>query len=56
VDVSSGQKAKECALGPAPIYTINATEPEELATGIAFAKKHNIRLVVRNTGHDILGK
>ncbi|GES57662.1 isoamyl alcohol oxidase [Aspergillus terreus] len=56
VDVSSGQKAKECDLGPAPIYTVNATEPEELATGIAFAKKHNIRLVVRNTGHDILGK
>jgi hypothetical protein len=38
------------------VYTINATEPEELATGIAFAKKNNVRLVVRNTGHDILGK
>jgi hypothetical protein len=45
-----------CTLGPAPVYTINATEPTELAAGMAFAQKHNIRLVVRNTGHDILGK
>lgn len=45
-----------CTLGPAPVYTINATEPAELALGMAFAQKHNIRLVVRNTGHDILGK
>lgn len=45
-----------CALGPAPVYTINATEPAELAAGMAFARKNNIRLVVRNTGHDILGK
>jgi hypothetical protein len=28
----------------------------ELAKGMAFAKENNIRLVVRNTGHDILGK
>ena len=45
-----------CELGPSPVYTINATEPEELARGIAFAKKYDIRLVVKNTGHDILGK
>lgn len=45
-----------CVLGPAPVYTINATEPEELATGIAFAKENNVRLVIRNTGHDMLGK
>ncbi|KAJ6111547.1 hypothetical protein N7523_007608 [Penicillium sp. IBT 18751x] len=45
-----------CTLGPAPVYTINATEPAELAAGMAFAQRHNVRLVVRNTGHDILGK
>ncbi|KAJ1712669.1 isoamyl alcohol oxidase [Aspergillus flavus] len=56
VDLSSGEKPGNCTLGQAPLYTINATEPEELATGMAFAKKNNIRLVVRNTGHDILGK
>lgn len=45
-----------CVLGPAPVYTINATEPEQLATGIGFAKENNLRLVIRNTGHDILGR
>lgn len=56
VDLSSGETPGKCTLGQAPVYTINATDPEELATGIAFAKKNNVRLVVRNTGHDILGK
>ncbi|KAE8379181.1 hypothetical protein BDV26DRAFT_259921 [Aspergillus bertholletiae] len=56
VDLSAGEKPGNCTLGPAPVYTINATEPEELAAGLAFAKRNNIRLVVRNTGHDILGK
>ncbi|KAL4803340.1 hypothetical protein BDV18DRAFT_166365 [Aspergillus unguis] len=45
-----------CRLGPAPVYSINATEPEDLAAGISFARDNNIRLVVRNTGHDILGR
>ncbi|KAJ5951956.1 FAD-binding type 2 [Penicillium vulpinum] len=56
VDLSSGTEPGTCTLGPAPIYTINATEPAELAAGIAFAKKNNVRLVIRNTGHDMLGK
>ncbi|KAE8149553.1 hypothetical protein BDV25DRAFT_140665 [Aspergillus avenaceus] len=56
VDLSSGKRPGTCTLGPAPLYTVNATEPHELATGMGFAKENNIRLVVRNTGHDILGK
>ncbi len=47
---------RKCGLGPSPVYTINATEPEDLAVGIAFARENNVRLVVRNTGHDLLGK
>ncbi|KAL5041764.1 hypothetical protein BDW71DRAFT_201098 [Aspergillus fruticulosus] len=46
----------ECSLGPSPVYTINATEPDELAAGISFARANNVRLVIRNTGHDLLGK
>ncbi|CEL05041.1 Putative Isoamyl alcohol oxidase (AFU_orthologue; AFUA_3G07410) [Aspergillus calidoustus] len=58
VDRSAGQIPwpGRCGLGPSPVYTINATEPSELAAGIAFAQKNNVRLVVRNTGHDLLGK
>lgn len=47
---------RRCGLGPSPVYTINATEPEELVAGIAFARENNVRLVVRNTGHDLLGR
>ncbi|KAL4746603.1 hypothetical protein BDW72DRAFT_197544 [Aspergillus terricola var. indicus] len=54
--VLSGAQAGDCRLGSSPVYTVNATEPEELAAGIAFANKNNLRLVVRNTGHDILGR
>ncbi|KAJ5780821.1 FAD-binding type 2 [Penicillium paradoxum] len=56
VDLSAGQEPGTCILGPAPVYTINATEPAQLAAGMAFAQKNNIRLVIRNTGHDLLGK
>ncbi|KAJ5825885.1 hypothetical protein N7474_003023 [Penicillium riverlandense] len=56
VDLSSGETPGTCVLGPAPVYTINATEPAELAAGMAFAQKNNVRLVIRNTGHDLLGK
>ncbi|KAI9375901.1 hypothetical protein BJX61DRAFT_531250 [Aspergillus egyptiacus] len=45
-----------CHLGPSPVYTVNATEPDDLMAGIAFAQTHNVRLVIRNTGHDLLGK
>ncbi|KAL4916778.1 hypothetical protein BDW62DRAFT_202440 [Aspergillus aurantiobrunneus] len=46
----------KCELGPSPVFSVNATEPEELAAGISFAQSNNVRLVVRNTGHDLLGK
>lgn len=56
VDLESGITPGECLLGPAPVYTVNATEPEDVAAGLAFAEKYNLRLVIRNTGHDLLGK
>ncbi|GAB1203790.1 hypothetical protein APSETT445_002430 [Aspergillus pseudonomiae] len=55
VSTPTGTPQTECDLGPAPVYTINATEPEDVAEGIQFAKTHNLRLVIRNTGHDLLG-
>ena len=38
------------------MYTVNATEVSAISKGIEFAKRHSIRLVVKNTGHDILGR
>ena len=39
-----------------PVYVVNASSPEHVSTGIKFAKKHNIRLNVKGSGHDYLGR
>ena len=56
VDVAQGEVPGTCSIGESPVYTVDATKPEDVAKGIQFAKKYNIRLVVRNTGHDLLGR
>ncbi|TLD11900.1 hypothetical protein PspLS_11255 [Pyricularia sp. CBS 133598] len=39
-----------------PVYVVNATEPEHVQAGVDFARNNNIRLVVKNSGHDYLGR
>ena len=36
-------------------YTVNVTKKSDVLAGLQFVKDHNIRLVIRNTGHDDLG-
>ncbi|KAK8131816.1 FAD binding domain-containing protein [Apiospora sp. TS-2023a] len=45
-----------CTLGSHVVYSVNATQTSHLQAAVAFARSHNIRLVIRNTGHDYLGK
>nr|ANM86569.1 putative FAD oxidase [Cladonia uncialis subsp. uncialis]AUW31352.1 putative isoamyl alcohol oxidase [Cladonia uncialis subsp. uncialis] len=45
-----------CTLGNMVSYSINASTPSDFSQTIAFAKAKNVRLVIRNTGHDYLGK
>lgn len=45
-----------CTLGNYIDYAINVTEHADISKGVVFATKHNIRLVIRNTGHDYNGK
>ncbi|KKY27826.1 putative fad fmn-containing isoamyl alcohol oxidase [Diplodia seriata] len=45
-----------CQLGNYVRYAINVSTSDHVAAGIQFAKDKNIRLVVRNTGHDYNGK
>ncbi|KAL8724282.1 MAG: hypothetical protein Q9181_006896 [Wetmoreana brouardii] len=49
-------RSTPCTLGNYVNYAISVVEPSDIAKGIAFARIHNIRLVIRNTGHDYLGK
>ncbi|KAI0012466.1 FAD binding domain protein [Xylariaceae sp. FL0662B] len=46
----------QCVVGAYVAYSVNASGASDYRKTIAFAKKHNIRLVVRNTGHDYMGK
>jgi hypothetical protein len=56
VDYAKGEQPGSCTLGPNPRYAVNATSTEHIQHTIAFAKKHNIRLVTKSTGHDINGR
>ncbi|KAF9521792.1 FAD binding domain-containing protein [Crepidotus variabilis] len=45
-----------CSLGYYPRYVILAKTRQHIQAGVDFARKNNIRLVIRNTGHDFLGR
>ncbi|KFZ14095.1 hypothetical protein V502_06248 [Pseudogymnoascus sp. VKM F-4520 (FW-2644)] len=39
-----------------PIYVVNATTAEHVKKGVDFARQNKVRLVVKGTGHDYLGR
>jgi len=45
-----------CTLGGYPSYSINITNVAHIQLGINFARNLNLRLVIKNTGHDYIGK
>lgn len=45
-----------CTLGNYVAYSVKATEASDIIASIEFAKAENIRVLVRNTGHDFLGR
>ncbi|KAH7303071.1 hypothetical protein B0I35DRAFT_415412 [Stachybotrys elegans] len=45
-----------CTLGNLAEYSINVTSAADAIAGVKFARTHRIRLVVKNTGHDYLGR
>ncbi|OLN97798.1 putative FAD-linked oxidoreductase-like protein 7 [Colletotrichum chlorophyti] len=49
-------QSRPCLLGNYVVYAVDAKTPEHIQATIAFAKEHNIRFVIRNTGHDYLGR
>ncbi|KAI0382709.1 hypothetical protein F5Y04DRAFT_252178 [Hypomontagnella monticulosa] len=48
-DVNAG--ARGCSIGMYPPYVINVTEASDVLAGFKFAKRWNIRLNIKNTGH-----
>ncbi|KAF2204088.1 FAD binding domain-containing protein [Delitschia confertaspora ATCC 74209] len=45
-----------CTQGGYPVYVVNATTVRHVQMAVNFARNQNIRLVVKNTGHDFNGK
>jgi hypothetical protein len=48
--------SKTCTLGGYPSYVINAKTVLDIQVGINYARNDNLRLVVKNTGHDFSGR
>ncbi|TFK40206.1 FAD binding domain protein [Crucibulum laeve] len=46
----------QCVVGTYVQYAVNVSKPVHVIRTIQFVKEHNIRFVVRNTGHDYMGK
>ncbi|KAJ6023922.1 FAD linked oxidase N-terminal [Penicillium herquei] len=49
-------ESKPCTLGNYAVYSINVTGVSDIQAGLAFATQHDVRLTIKNTGHDLLGK
>ncbi|EAQ86284.1 hypothetical protein CHGG_07537 [Chaetomium globosum CBS 148.51] len=45
-----------CTLGYYPVLVIMAKTSAHIQAGINFARDNNLRLIIRNTGHDFLGR
>ncbi|KAJ0160539.1 putative FAD-linked oxidoreductase [Colletotrichum tanaceti] len=48
--------SQPCTLGNYGVYVIRATTKQHIKAGVDFARVNNIRLVIRNTGHDFIGR
>lgn len=48
--------SNNCTLGGYPSYVVNASTVANIQLAVNFARNSNLRLVVKNTGHDSLGR
>jgi FAD/FMN-containing dehydrogenase len=45
-----------CSLGRLATYYVDVANMSHISAALQFAKKHNIRISVKNTGHDFFGR
>ncbi|KAJ8073891.1 hypothetical protein AAF712_003317 [Marasmius tenuissimus] len=45
-----------CTMRNVVEYSVNVSQAEHIIKAVQFVKEHNIRFVVKNTGHDYMGK
>ncbi|KAI0891265.1 FAD-binding domain-containing protein [Annulohypoxylon nitens] len=47
---------QSCTLGYYGVYVIQAQSRDHVKAGVDFARENNLRLLIRNTGHDFAGR
>ena len=52
---NAGTCSATCTQSVVPTQVIKATRVSDIQAGVAFARRHNLRLIVRSTGHDFMG-
>lgn len=50
------REGRTCTQGGFPTYVVNATEVKHVQAAVNFARNKHIRLIIKNTGHDFLGR
>jgi hypothetical protein len=45
-------RSSPCKLGNYVEYSVNVSSAADAAAGLRFAEKHNLRIVIKNTGHE----
>ncbi|KAJ7724334.1 FAD-binding domain-containing protein [Mycena maculata] len=50
------QNGTTCGQGDVPLYSVEAQTVADIQAAVKFASTHNLRLVVKSSGHDYLGR
>ncbi|KAF9009529.1 FAD binding domain protein [Cyathus striatus] len=45
-----------CLIGVYPQYSVNVSKPRDVIAAVHFSREHDLRFVIKNTGHDSMGK
>ncbi|KAH6974604.1 putative FAD-dependent isoamyl alcohol oxidase [Ilyonectria sp. MPI-CAGE-AT-0026] len=48
--------SRPCELGDSAVYSVNVSGPADVQAGLKFAQQNNVRLVIKSTGIDYMGK
>ncbi|KAM0445297.1 hypothetical protein ACHAPV_008394 [Trichoderma viride] len=51
-----GGNTSSCSLGDSPYYAVNVTNANDISLALKFASQHNMRVSIKQTGHDFLGR
>jgi hypothetical protein len=55
-NVTTAGKPDECSSGRYPDYVVAATNAEDVSAALKWASKAGVRVIIKNTGHDFLGR